>query len=103
MIGKFSITRWFGASVKNGRYRVFDYGNGEGRNMSNEITLERIKDLILEAYAQVDLLKREELLVKAESLEEQLLALYRKKGLSLTATNIAHSLKAHRKIQRKRS
>lgn len=70
--------------------------------MGKEITLEGIKGLIIEAYSQVDMFQREQLLVKAESLEQLLIKEYRGRGLKLTADNIAHTLKVHKMNQLKR-
>lgn len=71
--------------------------------MSSELTLERIRDIIIEAYAQVDLSQREQLLIKADNLEQQLVTVYERKGLKLTANNIAHALEMVKRNQYKRS
>jgi len=65
--------------------------------MGNQITLEHIKDIIIEAYSQVDAFKRDQLLEQADDLEHQLVAAYREKGLRQTASNIAHSLEILKK------
>lgn len=71
--------------------------------MSNNTTFERVRDIIIEAYAQVDQSQRELLLIKADNLERELVTSYRSKGLKLTANNIAHALDIHKKNQFKRS
>lgn len=70
--------------------------------MGTEITLERIKDMIIEAYAQVDKFKREQFLIQADDLERRLVTEYKSRGLKQTANNIAQSLDIHKKNQYKR-
>ena len=103
MIGNFSFAKLIGFVKKKGLSQPVSSRDGEHGIMHKEITLERIKDIIIEAYAQVDQFKKNQLLGEAESLERQLVTTYRSKGLKLTADNIAHSLKAHKRSQLKRS
>ncbi|MCG6930550.1 MAG: hypothetical protein LJE64_08320 [Desulfofustis sp.] len=66
-------------------------------------SLERIRDMIIEAYAQVDRSMRDKLLAQADRLQQQLLMEYKSKGLKLTADNIDHTLETHKKRQCERS
>ena len=69
---------------------------------NGELRLERIKDLIIEAYSTLDETNKVLLLEKASLLEEQLLAIYRARGLQITADNICRTLKSHRKYHCRR-
>ncbi len=65
--------------------------------VGEEISLERIKDLIIEAYSAIDDNKKVLLLERADKLEAQLVHTYRAKGLRLTADNICNTLADHRR------
>ncbi len=65
-------------------------------------TLERIKDLLIEAYSTFDETSRMLLLEKADRLEAQLIATYRSRGLRITADNICGTLNDHRRRLGKR-
>ncbi len=65
--------------------------------VGEEITLERIKDLIIEAYSVLDDNKKVLLLERADRLEAQLVHAYRAKGLKITADNICTTLEDHRR------
>jgi hypothetical protein len=65
--------------------------------VGEEITLERIKNLISEAYAVLDDNRRMILLERADRLEAQLVETYRGKGLKITADNICDTLEDHRR------
>ncbi len=69
---------------------------------NGELRLERIKDLIIEAYSTLDETSRVLLLEKASLLEEQLVAIYRARGLQITADNICKTLESHRKYHCRR-
>lgn len=97
MVGNFSIAQLLGLAGKNGRNKAINLGNSEQGIMGTDITLERIKDLIIEAYAQIDTFKREQHLVKADDLERRLVTEYKSRGLKQTANNIAQSLELHKK------
>ena len=68
-----------------------------GEIVGNEITLERIKDLIIEAYSVLDDNAKVLLLERADRLEAQLVHAYRAKGLKITADNICTTLEDHRR------
>lgn len=70
---------------------------------NNNLSLENIRDLIIEAYGCVDKKRRIGLLEKAARLEKSLVTVYRSRGLEITADNIAKTLKILRQRQRKRS
>ncbi len=61
------------------------------------ISLEQIKDLIIEAYTALDDNRRMLLLDRADRLEARLVAAYRAKGLRITADNICTTLEDHRR------
>ena len=63
---------------------------------NGEISLERIKDLIIAAYSALDETSRVLLLEKADLLEAQLVSIYRARGLQITADNICETLESHR-------
>ena len=65
--------------------------------IGEEITLERIKDLIIEAYSVLDDNTKMLLLQRADRLEAQLVQAYRAKGLKITADNICTTLEDHRR------
>ncbi|MBT8347698.1 MAG: hypothetical protein KJO28_15495 [Desulfofustis sp.] len=65
--------------------------------VGEEITLERIKDLIIEAYSALDDNNRVLLLQRADRLEAQLVGIYRARGLKITADNICDTLEDHRR------
>ena len=69
---------------------------------TGELSLERIKDLIIEAYSALDETSRALLLEKADLLEAQLVAIYRARGLQITADNICETLESHRKYHSRR-
>lgn len=69
---------------------------------NGEISLERIKDLIIEAYSALDETSRVLLLEKADLLEAQLVSIYRARGLQITADNICETLESHRKYHCRR-
>ncbi|MGI9538346.1 MAG: hypothetical protein ACR2PB_14845 [Desulfocapsaceae bacterium] len=64
---------------------------------SGELSLERIKDLIIEAYSALDGKRRMKLLERADQMEAQLVSIYRARGLQITADNICDTLETHRK------
>ena len=65
--------------------------------VGEDITLKRIKGLIIEAYSALDDNKRVLLLERADRLEAQLVETYRAKGLKITADNICDTLEDHRR------
>ena len=65
--------------------------------VGEEISLERIKDLIIEAYSAIDDNKKVLLLERADRLEAHLVQNYRAKGLTITADNICNTLEDHRR------
>lgn len=65
--------------------------------VGEDISLERIKDLIIEAYSALDDCSRVLLLERADRLEAQLVKNYRDKGLKITADNICNTLEDHRR------
>jgi hypothetical protein len=65
--------------------------------VGEEITLKRIKHLIIEAYSALDDKKRVLLLERADRLEAHLVETYRAKGLKITADNISDTLEDHRR------
>jgi len=76
---------------------------GSSHEKGNELlSLERIKDLIIEAYSAGDAQRRLTLLERADRLEVQLVAIYRARGLQITADNICDTLESHRKCHCKR-
>ncbi len=79
------------SSVENSRGEVYE-----------DLTLERIKDLLIEAYSTFDETSRMLLLEKADRLEAQLIATYRSRGLKITADNICDTLSDHRRRLGKR-
>ena len=100
MLPKFSLLRYLGQlkparSVAGAKEvndkEVLDQKGGE------DISLERIKDLIIEAYTVVDDNRRKLLLERADRLEARLVAAYRAKGLRITADNICTTLEDHRR------
>ena len=66
-------------------------------------SLERIKDLIIEAYSVGNAQQRIALLERADRQEAQLVAIYRARGLQITADNICDTLDNHRKRYFKQS
>ena len=74
-------------------------GDGAGRDLS----LERIKDKIIEAYDCTDGGRRAKLLKEAAQMEHQLVSAYRSKGFEITANNITYNLSLLRKRQRRHS
>ncbi len=68
-----------------------------------DLSLESIKNMIIEAYADVDKYRQARLLEKADRLEQKLVASYRSKGLIITADNIGDTLKMHRRRHNKRT
>lgn len=71
--------------------------------VQEEVSLERIKDLIIEAYAAIDGNRRALLLQRADDLQYQLVAIYRARGLQITADNICDTLESYRKRHFKHS
>lgn len=69
---------------------------------NEDISIERIKDLIIEAYSKADENRRETLLQRADRLETHLVATYRSKGLEITADNIYRTIEHHRQRCRRR-
>lgn len=91
ILSKLSLTGSADHSKEMSAKEVFDEIVGE------EITLERIKDLIIEAYSALDDKNRVLLLERADRLETQLVQTYRAKGLKITADNICTTLDDHRR------
>ena len=100
LLGKFSFTKLVDKLSPTGdsehtqeksEIKVPDETAGEA------ITLERIKDLISDAYSALDENKKVLLLERADRLETQLVQKYRARGLKVTADNICNTLEDHRK------
>jgi hypothetical protein len=65
--------------------------------VGEEISLEGIKELIIEAYSTIDDNIKVLLLERADKLQAQLVQTYRAKGLKITADNICDTLENHRR------
>ena len=106
LIKKFSshkIVRLLGLSAPQSDQLVlksFEFLNEEDTKV---LSLERIKDLIIEAYSVGNVKRRIALLERADRQEAQLVAIYRARGLQITADNICDTLDNHRKRYFKRS
>ena len=100
ILAKFSLLRYLShlkpARSDAGTQKLNDVESGDQKG-GEDISLERIKDLIIEAYALVDDNRRELLLDRADRLEAQLVEAYRAKGLRITADNICNTLEDHRR------
>ena len=100
LLGKLSLNKIL---YKLGLIRSADHKNemtameALDQFVGEEITLERIKDLIVEAYSALDDNTKVLLLERADRLEAQLVRAYRAKGLKITADNICSTLEDHRR------
>ena len=99
-LGKFSFSKLLHHLVLAGsvnQTQEMTAGDVLDENVGEEISLERIKDLIVEANSALDDNKRELLLRRAERIEVQLIETYRAKGLKITADNICDTLQDYRR------
>ncbi len=102
-IAQFTPVRLLKPPHRKGQCSAGGDAGGCSEKTANELTLENIRDLIIEANCCVDKKRRIYLLEKAARLEKQLIAAYRAKGLMVTAENITKTLKVLRRHQRIRS
>ena len=103
LLAKFSISKLLNQLTSTGsadRTKKITAKGVLDEIVSEEITLERIKDLIIEAYSALDDNKRVLLLERADKLEAHLVESYRAKGLKITADNICTTLDDHRRRYR---
>ncbi len=100
LLGKFSFGRLFNQLRKKGAVAPATEITAKDMHdeiVGEEISLERIKELIIEAYSAIDDNNKVLLLERADQLEAQLVQTYRAKGLKITADNICDTLENHRR------
>jgi len=87
----------------NRRQKTEGASSRDEDSSNHDLSIEYIKEKIVEAYDCADSQRRANLLDEAAQMEHQLVDAYRSRGLKITADNITYNLTLLRKRQRRQS